>query len=144
MRRPKPPPGKTRSSLDVLTSEEEVFSVKRRLLRPCIALTHAVRSEDVSSVHVDVPTLVFDRSAAPDMQAAMHSFIRSHGIVLATLWLAYVVCPITMLYLMVAHLACTLPCRASADQPSNCTSLLSMVDQTCQACMEGRVRPCPG
>lgn len=39
--------------------------VKRKLLRPCIALTKAVRSEEGGSpeVQVDVDTLTFDRRA---------------------------------------------------------------------------------
>jgi len=40
-----------------------VFPVKRKLLRSCIALTAAVRSDEQNliSVHVDVGTLTFDR-----------------------------------------------------------------------------------
>ncbi len=39
------------------------FPVRRKLLRPCIALTKAVRSEEESGaeVAVDVDTLTFDR-----------------------------------------------------------------------------------
>ena len=48
--------------MEVLTRDGEAFPVKRRLLRPCIALTQAVRSV-APSVAVDVDTLVFDRSA---------------------------------------------------------------------------------
>lgn len=42
--------------------------VKRRLLRPCISLTKAVRSEEQGSpeVTVDVDTLTFDRQATLD------------------------------------------------------------------------------
>lgn len=41
----------------------QVFPVKRKLLRSCIALTAAVRSDEQNliSVHVDVGTLTFDR-----------------------------------------------------------------------------------
>ena len=62
--RPRPARGRSADSLEVLTRDGEAFPVKRRLLRPCIALTHAVRGE-TPSVGVDVDTLVFDRSAAP-------------------------------------------------------------------------------
>ena len=43
----------------------EWFPVKRKLLRPCIALTKAVRSEDEAEVDVsvDVDTDIFDRQA---------------------------------------------------------------------------------
>ena len=43
----------------------EWFPVKRKLLRPCIALTKAVRSEDEAEVDVsvDVETDIFDRQA---------------------------------------------------------------------------------
>lgn len=41
----------------------QVFPVKRKLLRPCIALTAAVRAdaEGPPSLSVDVGTLAFDR-----------------------------------------------------------------------------------
>jgi hypothetical protein len=35
--------------------------VQRKLLRPCIALTRALRSEEEGEVAVDVDTLTFDR-----------------------------------------------------------------------------------
>ena len=60
--RPRPPRGRLAGTLEVLMRDGEAFPVKRRLLRPCIALTHAVRSE-APAVAVDVDTLVFDRSA---------------------------------------------------------------------------------
>ena len=48
--------------LDVMTAEGEVFPVKRKLLRPCISLTQAVRDTAQASVQLDsVGTLVFDR-----------------------------------------------------------------------------------
>ena len=58
--RPPPPKGRSGSTVDVFTRDGEVFPVKRKLLRSCIALTAAVRGE-VASVAVDVDTLVFDR-----------------------------------------------------------------------------------
>ena len=58
--RPRPPKGRSSSTLDVLTRDGEAFPVKRKLLRSCIALTAAVRSEAPGAA-VDVDTLVFDR-----------------------------------------------------------------------------------
>lgn len=52
----------TATMLDVTTAEAEVFPVKRKLLRPCISLTQAVRDTAQVSVQLDsVGTLVFDR-----------------------------------------------------------------------------------
>lgn len=52
--------------LDVVTCDGEVFPVKRKLLRPCISLTQAVRDTQQASVHLaSVNTLVFDRHASP-------------------------------------------------------------------------------
>ena len=52
--------------LDVVTCDGEVFPVKRKLLRPCISLTQAVRDTQQASVHLAaVDTLVFDRHAPP-------------------------------------------------------------------------------
>jgi hypothetical protein len=46
----------------VTTSDGEVFPVRRKLLRRCIALTGAVRlDEDDVAVTVDIDTLTFDR-----------------------------------------------------------------------------------
>jgi len=56
--------------LDVITADGEEFPVKRKLLRSCISLTHAVRDTEQASVHlVLVDTLVFDR----------HALIPAHG-----------------------------------------------------------------
>ena len=50
--------------LEVVTADGEVFPVKRKLLRPCISLTHAVRDTTLESVNLaSVDTLVFDRHA---------------------------------------------------------------------------------
>ncbi len=50
------------TTLDVMTADGEVFPVKRKLLRPCIGLTQAVRDTEQASVQLDsVGTLVFDR-----------------------------------------------------------------------------------
>jgi hypothetical protein len=43
--RQRPAAGPSRSTLTVRSSDGEWFPVKRKLLRPCIALTRAVRSE---------------------------------------------------------------------------------------------------
>lgn len=59
-RRSRPLQGRSHAILDVSTRDGEVFPVKRKLLRPCIHLTHAVRS-DTPSVTIAVDTLVFDR-----------------------------------------------------------------------------------
>lgn len=59
--RPRPPVGALGSSLRVHTNDGEWFPVKRKLLRPCIALTTALRSEGREEVSVDVDTLTFDR-----------------------------------------------------------------------------------
>lgn len=46
----------------ITTSDGEWFPVKRRLLRPAIALTRVVRSEEAHpSATIDVDTLTFDR-----------------------------------------------------------------------------------
>ena len=51
--------------LDVITADGEVFPVKRKLLRQCISLTHAVRDTQQATVHLEsVDTPVFDRHAA--------------------------------------------------------------------------------
>lgn len=48
--------------VEIHTSDGEMFPVSRRLLRPCIALTEAVRSEEVRpSVMVPIDCLTFDR-----------------------------------------------------------------------------------
>ena len=50
--------------LDVITADGEEFPVKRKLLRQCISLTHAVRDIEQASVQLEsVDTLVFDRYA---------------------------------------------------------------------------------
>ncbi|GAX75100.1 hypothetical protein CEUSTIGMA_g2544.t1 [Chlamydomonas eustigma] len=48
---------------NVTTSDEELFPVKKKLLRPCIALTKVVRDagDTVPSVHINVDCLTFDR-----------------------------------------------------------------------------------
>lgn len=58
--RSRPLRGRSHATIDISTRDGEVFPVKRKLLRPCILLTHAVRS-DTPSVTVAVDTLVFDR-----------------------------------------------------------------------------------
>lgn len=66
--------------LDVITADGELFPVKRKLLRPCISLTHAVRDTRQASVSLDsVDTLVFDRRAfnAP-VTSFSYSFTLSH------------------------------------------------------------------
>lgn len=51
-----------RNLVSVRTSDGEVFPVSRRLLRPCIALTQAIRSTHAQpSVTVSVDCLTFDR-----------------------------------------------------------------------------------
>ena len=51
-----------RDMVYVHTNDEETFPVKKRLLRPCIALTAAVRSaEPAVDASVDIDTLTFDR-----------------------------------------------------------------------------------
>ncbi|KAI7845581.1 hypothetical protein COHA_000869 [Chlorella ohadii] len=59
----RPTSGPSRSCVIVRTLDGEWFPVKRKLLRPCISLTKAVRSEEEGSpeVTVDVDTLTFDR-----------------------------------------------------------------------------------
>lgn len=59
--RPRPPPGASIHLLNVLTNDGEVFPVHRRLLRPCIALTRALRDEAARQAAVDVSTSAFDR-----------------------------------------------------------------------------------
>jgi hypothetical protein len=61
--RQRPAAGPSRSTLTVRTSDGEWFPVKRKLLRPCIALTKAVRleAEGEAEVSVDVDTCTFDR-----------------------------------------------------------------------------------
>lgn len=62
-RRPRVSREPSANIVNVSTNDGEVFPVKRKLLRSCIALTAAVRSneEQVISVAVDVDTLTFDR-----------------------------------------------------------------------------------
>ncbi len=43
----RPPP---KDIVNIVTSDEELFPVKKKLLRPCIALTKAVRDRQVPSV----------------------------------------------------------------------------------------------
>jgi hypothetical protein len=51
-----------RNLVSVCTSDGEMFPVSRRLLRPCIALTHAIRAtHERPSVTVPVECLTFDR-----------------------------------------------------------------------------------
>ncbi len=60
-----PPPRSTarRGLVQVETEDGEVFPVSRELLRPCIALTHAVRSaDDEPTARVSVGCLAFDRA----------------------------------------------------------------------------------
>jgi hypothetical protein len=63
--RQRPPAGFSRSSVKVVTNDGEWFPVKRVLLRPCIALTTALRAEQAgpseAEVPVDIDTLTFDR-----------------------------------------------------------------------------------
>lgn len=57
--------------IQVTTNDDETFPVKRKLLRPCIALTHVVQAgrgkyalkddEDFSAINVDVEACTFDR-----------------------------------------------------------------------------------
>ena len=83
-----PPP---RGMVDVTTSDEEFFPVKRRLLRPCIKLTSAVMAG--AGVHADASTeatvpvdcCTFDRvllfleaQAAGEAAAAAFSFGAEH------------------------------------------------------------------
>ena len=63
-RREPPQPGQSRRCVNVYTSDGEWFPVQRKLLRPCIALTKLVRSEEAApTVHVGIDTLTFDRCA---------------------------------------------------------------------------------
>jgi len=50
------------ASLAVLSSDGEEFLIARRVLRPCLALTRAVRDPDVASVAVDVDACTLDRA----------------------------------------------------------------------------------
>eukprot|EP01026_Neomeris_dumetosa_P017779 TRINITY_DN16897_c0_g1_i3.p1 TRINITY_DN16897_c0_g1~~TRINITY_DN16897_c0_g1_i3.p1 ORF type:complete len:522 (-),score=46.07 TRINITY_DN16897_c0_g1_i3:231-1643(-) len=47
--------------VDVFTSDDEWFPVNKRLLRPCIKLTEAVRKEGPAEVKIVVDSLNFDR-----------------------------------------------------------------------------------
>ena len=47
--------------VDVFTADGEHFPVLKRLLRPCLALTAAVRAPERSRADVAVDTLTFDR-----------------------------------------------------------------------------------
>lgn len=60
--RPRPPPGSSPHLISVLTNDGECFPVHRKLLRPCIALTKAVRTpgEGVEAA-VNIDTCTFDR-----------------------------------------------------------------------------------
>ena len=49
------------SIVDVHTNDNEQFPVRKRLLRPCIALTAQVRAACRSHCSVDIDTLTFDR-----------------------------------------------------------------------------------
>ena len=60
MPRSMPLRGRSHATIEIFTRDGEVFPVKRKLLRPCIHLTQAVRS-DIPSVTIAVDTLVFDR-----------------------------------------------------------------------------------
>lgn len=62
-RKQRPPQRSSPSLVDVFTNDGEVFPVRRNLLRPCIALTGAVRADadGPPSITVDVGTLAFDR-----------------------------------------------------------------------------------
>jgi len=65
--RHRPPPKNRRDTVDVHTQDSEggeLFTVKKALLRPCIALTTAIRNDSAESpspICVDVDTLTFDR-----------------------------------------------------------------------------------
>jgi len=64
MCRPKEKADSRATMLDVVTADGEEFPVKRKLLRSCISLTHAVRDTEQASVCLEsVDTLVFDRHA---------------------------------------------------------------------------------
>jgi hypothetical protein len=58
----RPLPGANEHLIDIYTNDGEYFPVHRKLLRPCIALTKAVRTPgpDVTAA-VDIDTLTFDR-----------------------------------------------------------------------------------
>lgn len=65
---PVPEPIPQRNIVQILTSDNECFPVKRGLLRPCLALTSLVQAgrgkyttTDVRSVRVDVDACTFDR-----------------------------------------------------------------------------------
>ena len=57
------------------TSDGEVFPVKRKLLRSCIALTSALRStsETSTTIRVPVDTLTFDRCVLCKVSHALSS-----------------------------------------------------------------------
>jgi cytochrome b involved in lipid metabolism len=60
--RPRPPPGSSPHLISVLTNDGECFPVHRNLLRPCVALTKAVRAPGAGvKAPVDVDTCTFDR-----------------------------------------------------------------------------------
>jgi hypothetical protein len=50
------------ASVAVQSSDGEEFLISRRVLRPCLALTRAVRDPDVASVAVDVDACTLDRA----------------------------------------------------------------------------------
>jgi hypothetical protein len=58
----RPPPGANEHLINITTNDGEYFPVHRKLLRPCIALTKAVRSPGAGvTAAVDIDTLTFDR-----------------------------------------------------------------------------------
>jgi Cytochrome b5-like Heme/Steroid binding domain len=61
---PEPPPEDVCAPniVDVHTNDDEHFPVKKRVLRPCIALTAQVRTPDRARCDVDIDTLTFDRA----------------------------------------------------------------------------------
>ncbi|CAK4628155.1 unnamed protein product [Aphanomyces euteiches] len=66
------------SVVDVWTSDDEMFPVKKKLLWPCIKLTsavmagHGIHKDSESVVHVDVDCLTFDRVLLYLEHAALH------------------------------------------------------------------------
>lgn len=58
----RPPPGANSHVISIYTNDGECFPVHRQLLRPCISLTKAVRTQGPGvTAEVDVDTLTFDR-----------------------------------------------------------------------------------
>ena len=57
----RPPTGDKSHVISIYTNDGECFPVHRKLLRPCIALTKAVRTASGVSASVDIDTLTFDR-----------------------------------------------------------------------------------